>query len=423
MAKQKIALPGMVYERLTVIRESKPRLQPKSKGSNIMIPTRMVECRCSCNSNKVVIVLAIHLSSGRIKSCGCYNAERIRQKHSPESVKRRAVKRTIYTSTDIAAKRFIGQIPSYKEIEEDIILNPQNLSKYISLMESSCFYCFRPPSQKKKVPKKLWPVKYWIHNGIDAVDPSLGHTMSNIVSCCKQCNYAKSEMTLIDFYNHIHLMYEYRSKIYNDCYTTTISPIDISNLKWQYDDNILLKTNIKYDVFPSTTIGKLQLIEKVLLMRSNGKRGSHWVCKCGCGTLKTIRECELKNGRAMSCGRAGCRASSPKYLPINSALNNVYSSYERNDKEKNRIFSISLNNFKLLTQMNCVYCGKSPQNGNAIKYNGLDRIDSKLGHIMDNIVPCCGTCNNIKSDLSLADLDHYITTLYQNSEQWLKLFI
>ena len=33
-------------------------------------------------------------------------------------------------------------------------------------------------------------------------------------------------------------------------------------------------------------------------------------------------------------------------------------------------------------------------------YNGIDRIDNKLGYIKGNMTPCCKICNHAKHDLT-----------------------
>ena len=53
----------------------------------------------------------------------------------------------------------------------------------------------------------------------------------------------------------------------------------------------------------------------------------------------------------------------------------------------------------------CSYCGKrlvwDPQSN---RYN-LDRIDNRLGYERSNVVPCCSTCNRMKSNF---DYDTFI---------------
>ena|ERR1700678_1887749 len=60
------------------------------------------------------------------------------------------------------------------------------------------------------------------------------------------------------------------------------------------------------------------------------------------------------------------------------------------------------NLFYALSQERCYYCGCEPHKVSArakhFTYNGIDRLDSSLSHIEDNMVPCCWTCNRIKND-------------------------
>jgi hypothetical protein len=66
----------------------------------------------------------------------------------------------------------------------------------------------------------------------------------------------------------------------------------------------------------------------------------------------------------------------------------------------------------------CTYCGRAPEKD---KVWGLDRIDSSLGHIPGNLVPCCGShpesqmlsCQVSKSNFSLrAWLEMNMTRTY-----------
>lgn len=69
--------------------------------------------------------------------------------------------------------------------------------------------------------------------------------------------------------------------------------------------------------------------------------------------------------------------------------------YQHSDKLR-KVLSITSEQFKkLLEVVNCCeYCGESDK-----KYLGLDRLDNKLGHEVDNVVVCCEKCNYILGDL------------------------
>lgn len=75
---------------------------------------------------------------------------------------------------------------------------------------------------------------------------------------------------------------------------------------------------------------------------------------------------------------------------------------------------ISLEKFLELSGGNCFYCGTEPngirpcRKNIDLKYNGLDRLDNKRGHYLDNVVVCCGECNLKKGDQSFDEFKNWI---------------
>lgn len=69
-----------------------------------------------------------------------------------------------------------------------------------------------------------------------------------------------------------------------------------------------------------------------------------------------------------------------------------------------------------LSQMNCFYCDRSPDNRftydrgepTEFVFSGIDRIDSSLGHLKTNVVPCCYYCNFAKGKLSFDEFMDWI---------------
>lgn len=45
-------------------------------------------------------------------------------------------------------------------------------------------------------------------------------------------------------------------------------------------------------------------------------------------------------------------------------------------------------------QKPCWYCGRE------IKTIGLDRANNEIGYKIDNLIPCCATCNKAKRDMT-----------------------
>lgn len=54
---------------------------------------------------------------------------------------------------------------------------------------------------------------------------------------------------------------------------------------------------------------------------------------------------------------------------------------------------LDLNTYNELINEPCYYCGTE-------EHNGIDRLNSNLGYIKENVVPCCSTCNYGKNTLS-----------------------
>lgn len=67
------------------------------------------------------------------------------------------------------------------------------------LIFSPCHYCGAPPSNPgQRKPRPTVP-----YSGIDRINGADGYTPENTHSCCANCNRAKSDRTLEDFYNWI----------------------------------------------------------------------------------------------------------------------------------------------------------------------------------------------------------------------------
>ena len=65
--------------------------------------------------------------------------------------------------------------------------------------------------------------------------------------------------------------------------------------------------------------------------------------------------------------------------------------YRLKDKERGFFNDITIEFLRGKIRDGCFYCGDT------VKV-GLDRIDNKLGHTTDNVVPCCYACNTARMD-------------------------
>lgn len=71
-----------------------------------------------------------------------------------------------------------------------------------------------------------------------------------------------------------------------------------------------------------------------------------------------------------------------------------FSRYKKQAKKDKRDFKISFEDFATITSNKCYYCDEYEEN---TSYVGIDRLDSKVGYILDNCLPCCRFCNVAKN--------------------------
>lgn len=84
---------------------------------------------------------------------------------------------------------------------------------------------------------------------------------------------------------------------------------------------------------------------------------------------------------------------------------NHYGMVKGRKHSKEKGFNLTLDEFIKLSSQNCFYCNDGPTATKGhrswstyILTNGLDRIDSSMGYLYDNVVACCKFCNFAKHD-------------------------
>ena len=102
-------------------------------------------------------------------------------------------------------------------------------------------------------------------------------------------------------------------------------------------------------------------------------------------------------------------------------------------KKRNKLFNcnlvISFDEFRNIVKSECFYCGtghskeikdrqrnpKRPElmSEHVLTCNGVDRLDSSIGYIAENVVPCCTTCNFAKRTQSVEDFKIWVRKVYE----------
>jgi hypothetical protein len=134
-----------------------------------------------------------------------------------------------------------------------------------------------------------------------------------------------------------------------------------------------------------------------------------WRCRCECGTELDVNGDNLKSKNSKGCGNH-------RGYSVGLSMQNVtFYSYKRNAQTRGIDFNITKDKFAEITSKNCFYCGLPPQLTPARKHykkglphNGLDRLDNSGGYNLENVVPCCKTCNYAKHTLSYGDFMSWI---------------
>lgn len=144
------------------------------------------------------------------------------------------------------------------------------------------------------------------------------------------------------------------------------------------------------------------------------KKNNRWysLYECDCGNGHITDKSRVRSGHSTSCG---CKKKTYKEQfkryndsrklsheqKIEYCHKKVYKAYKQKCNNKNIQFELTFEEFVSYLHQPCFYCGNIDYNNyNGMRYNGIDRLDSKLGYNKDNIVSCCGICNYMKIDYS-----------------------
>jgi len=152
----------------------------------------------------------------------------------------------------------------------------------------------------------------------------------------------------------------------------------------------------------------------LVIEKNNNKKNKRitWNCLCDCGNYVTVNSNNLISGNTKSCGCLNDEARKKGYSE--SAFNLLFNRYKVGAQKRNFLFELNEDFVRKITKEKCFYCGCDPtsisksnsNNGNYI-YNGIDRVDNALGYIINNVVPCCETCNRMKLKMGYKEfLDH-----------------
>src|SRR5579859_3075298 len=144
-------------------------------------------CLCLCDCGNTKTIRQPPLVNGSIKSCGCEATISQFKKTNESNYKKSA--RVIFSG--------------YKD--EDLAF-----SDFLLLSQQNCHYCNKSPANHINITNQYskYDLSYdFTYNGLDRLDPLLGHFKNNVVPCCIECNRGKNNLEYHDFLNKINLIY------------------------------------------------------------------------------------------------------------------------------------------------------------------------------------------------------------------------
>jgi 5-methylcytosine-specific restriction endonuclease McrA len=157
-------------------------------------------------------------------------------------------------------------------------------------------------------------------------------------------------------------------------------------------------------------------------VQPSGQKRAMWDVLCDCGIQKKMSTGTLTNGTT-SCG---CYFIEKRKQGLNKKekgeanFNYKYLSYRNRAKYKRIEFELSKEEFKSIILQKCFYCGSekdmhhTKRSTNGLFFsNGIDRVDSNLGYVLNNCVACCKKCNVMKNDLDIKDFLNHIIKIFK----------
>ena len=146
-----------------------------------------------------------------------------------------------------------------------------------------------------------------------------------------------------------------------------------------------------------------------------------WNVVCECGKEKKISTANLTVGKTISCGCYKAEGLNKKEEGV-SSFNHKYRGYMARARlhKKNIKFDLTKEEFREIVEQPCHYCGvqnscrtmAKPTANGAFVSNGIDRINSSIGYVKGNCLPCCTICNTMKNDLSYVEFLEHIKRIY-----------
>lgn len=88
-----------------------------------------------------------------------------------------------------------------------------------------------------------------------------------------------------------------------------------------------------------------------------------------------------------------------------------FSQYKKGARNRGLSFLLTFEQFDKITKQSCHYCGGFNQKQD---FCGVDRVNNEKGYEIENVVPCCSTCNSFKWNYSVSFMINHMLKVLVN---------
>ena len=186
-----------------------------------------------------------------------------------------------------------------------------------------------------------------------------------------------------------------------------------------------------------TIIKPNDVFGRLIVLKFVGLQNSHrtFEVRCDCGIVKIVKGTHMISGAIRSCGCLHSEVNSKE--PGMSGYTKFFNQYRSNARNRKLCFEFTFEKFIEIISKSCFYCNKKPRKYNPylkedgslfkgeqltkkgierawILINGIDRKNNLLGYTIDNSLPCCSKCNEMKSDMSFEEFTYHVNSITIN---------
>lgn len=168
----------------------------------------------------------------------------------------------------------------------------------------------------------------------------------------------------------------------------------------------------------------------IFLRREYVGKNRIFVCKCKCGSEKVFwKQSAILRQKTCGCGTDDVGLTAKQRRSMTSRMNG----YKAGAKKRGISWNLSYEQFSSVASKPCSYCGTDPKKWDCVSnapsvskdcpniiaddyvihFNGVDRIDSRGGYTVGNVVSCCTRCNRAKNDMTVEEFKDHVERLYK----------